>query len=86
MLSVTEATALLIYTRRRATGATIEYDISARNSPEVLLLAGAALMDLLLLRRVQVRSVPLAGRQLRAIVGILVFLVIVASFLGLSLF
>jgi hypothetical protein len=85
MLSLMEATALLIYTRRQVTVGRAEYDISVRNSTDMRLLVGAALMDLLLLRRVQVRPVSLAGRRLRAIVAILVFVVIAAPFLGLSL-
>jgi hypothetical protein len=85
MLTLTEETALLLYTRRRAPGSDAEYDTLSRYGGEVRLLAGAALMDLALLGRVQVRPVSPSGRLLRVILGIIAFLVVVALFLGVPL-
>jgi hypothetical protein len=85
MLSLTEEMALLLYTHMRPASSDAEYDVVARNSVEMRLLTGAMLMELLLLGRVQVRPVSPAGRRLRVILGVLVFLLVAALFLGLPL-
>src|SRR5690348_4864961 len=85
MLSLTEETALLLYTHMRPASGDTEYDVVARNSVEMRLLTGAMLMELLLRGRVQVRPVSSAGRRLRVILGFLVFLLVAALFLGLPL-
>jgi hypothetical protein len=85
MLTLTEATALLLYTRKRAPGSDAEYDVLTRYGGDVRLLAGAALMDLSLLGRVQVRPVSPSGRRLRVVLGFIAFLVLVAVFLGVPL-
>jgi hypothetical protein len=85
MLTLTEETALLLYTHKRPAGGRAEYDTFSRYGGEVRLVAGAALMELVLLGKVQVRPLSPAERRLRAILGILAFLMVAALFLGLPL-
>jgi hypothetical protein len=85
MLTLTEETGFLLYTHYQPAGGDAEQDIFARTSGEVSLLAGAALMDLLLRERLQVKLVSPRGRRLRVILGILSFLLVAAAFLVLPL-
>ncbi len=58
MLTVSEETTLLLYyTRVLPAGSRDEYDTLSRFGVEIRLLAGAVLMDLVLLGKVQVRPV-----------------------------
>jgi hypothetical protein len=85
MLTVSEETMLLLYTRVRPAGGRDEYDTLSRYGGELRLLAGAVLMDLVLLGKVQIRPVSPATRRLLATSRLLFFLLIVALFFVLPL-
>src|SRR5260370_31387249 len=84
MLTVSEETTLLLYyTRVPPAGSSDEYDTLSRFGVEIRLLAGAVLMDLVLLGKVQVRPVSLATRRLLATSRLLFSLLFVSLFLFL---
>ncbi len=86
MLTVSEETMLLLYyTRVLPAGSRDEYDTLSRFGVEIRLLAGAVLMDLVLLGKVQVRPVSLATRRLLATSRLLFLLLVVALFFVLPM-
>lgn len=80
MLTLSEEAMLLLYTRVYPAGGRDEYDTLSRYGGEIRLLAGAVLMDLVLLGRVQVGPISPATRRLLATSRILFLLLIAALF------
>jgi hypothetical protein len=80
MLMVSEETLLLLYARVRPLGSQDAYDSLAIYGREQRPLAGAALMDLVLLGKVQVRSVSPTTRRLLATTRFLFSLLLVTLF------
>jgi hypothetical protein len=78
MLTVSQATMLLLYSRARSAGGSDEHDTLSRSAGELRLLAGAALIDLVFLERVRVRPVSPTTRRLLATVPVLLFWLLAA--------
>jgi hypothetical protein len=78
MLTLSEEAMLLLYSRVRPAGSRDKYDTLAHYGSDIRLLAGAALMDLVLLGKVQVRPVSPTTRRLLAAIRVLLFLLLAA--------